>query len=81
MNDIRVIIPVADANIQDFSLLVNELCGNYVPEDRVEEVYEDGEMVEKIIENPYKDILSPDFSNKITLVSHQEVPSFLDLIL
>lgn len=74
MVSIHIIIPVADTNVQDFSGLVNELCGNYVAQDHVTTSKdENGEEVEEIKENPYKSLPAPDFSGKITLVSHSPV--------
>lgn len=71
MTNIHVIVPVADSGIQDFTALVNDLCGNYVAEDHVEQSFdENGEPVETVVPNPYKDVAAPDYSNKITLVSH-----------
>jgi len=74
MTDIHIIVPVANPDIQDFSNLVSELCGNYVPQDHVKTTRdENGEEVEEVVENPYKDVPAPDYSNKITLVSHTAV--------
>jgi hypothetical protein len=74
MTDIHIIVPVANPDIQDFSNLVSELCGNYVPQDHVITTRdENGEEVEEVVENPYKDVPAPDYSNKITLVSHTAV--------
>lgn len=72
MNDIRIIIPVADTNLQNFDNLVNELCGNYQPQDHVKETFMGDDNTE-IILNPYKGHPCPDFTDKITLVSLEEV--------
>lgn len=74
MANIHIIIPVADTSIQNFSSLVNELCGNYIAQDHVTtSINEQGEEIEEVRENPYKSLTAPDFSGKITLVSNTPV--------
>lgn len=74
MSNIHIIIPVADSSVQNFDSLVNELCGNYVPQDHTTTTSdENGEEVEEVVENPYKGSPAPDYSNKITLVSHSSL--------
>jgi hypothetical protein len=74
MTNIHIIIPVADPSVQDFSILVNELCGNYIPEDHTTTTRdENGEEVEEVVDNPYKNSPAPDYSNKIILVSHSPI--------
>jgi len=71
MTNIYIIIPVADSSVQNFDALVNELCGNYIAQDHTTATRdENGEEVEEVVENPYKGSPAPDYSNKITLVSH-----------
>lgn len=71
MNNIYIIIPVADPSIQNFDSLVNELSGNYVPQNHTTTILnESGEEIEEVVENPYKGSPAPDYSNKIILVSH-----------
>jgi hypothetical protein len=80
MNDIFIVIPVVDKSIQDFEVLVNQLSGNYTPEGRTDVIIgEDGEEIVKVIPNPYAELPSPDFSNKIVLVSHSELDSYDNL--
>ena len=70
MENIKILIPVVDSTVQDFSELVNILCGGYIAEDKVQiNKDENGKDVETIIENPYKGITNPDYSNKIVFVS------------
>jgi len=74
MTNIHIIIPVADSSVQNFDSLVNELCGNYVPQDHTTTTHdENGEGVEEVVENPYKGSPAPDYSNNITLVSHSSL--------
>lgn len=75
MNNISVVIPVVDTNVQDFSALVNELQGNYVSQDITEtKTDENGEeVVEVIEETPYNSIPCPDYSGNIIFVSHSPV--------
>jgi hypothetical protein len=74
MTNIHIVIPVADPSVQDFSSLVNNLCGNYIPEDHITTTLdENGEEVEEVVENPYKNSPAPDYSNKIILVSHSPI--------
>ena len=74
MTDIQIIIPVANPDIQDFTNLINELTGNYIPQDHVKiTTGENGEEVEEIVENPYKNTPAPDYSGKIILVAHEAV--------
>ena len=76
MNNIYIVIPVVDTSVQDFSNLVNELCGNYLAQDHVTTSKdENGEDVEEVKENPYKSLPAPDFSGKIILVSHNPASS------
>lgn len=71
MTNIHILISVADSSVQNFDSLVNELCGNYIPQDHtITTRDENGEEVEEVVENPYKESPAPDYSNKITLVSH-----------
>jgi hypothetical protein len=71
MNNIHILIPVADSSVQNFHPLVNELCGNYVAEDHVRTTRDENrEEIEEVVENPYKNSPAPDYSNKIILVSH-----------
>lgn len=75
MNNISIVIPIVDTNIQDFSTLVNELQGNYVSQDIIEtKIDENGEeVIEVIEETPYNSIPCPDYSGKIIFVSHSPV--------
>lgn len=75
MNNISVVIPVVDTNVQDFSALVNELQGNYVSQNITEtKTDENGEeVVEVIEETPYNSIPCPDYSGSIIFVSHSPV--------
>lgn len=75
MNNISIVIPVIDTNVQDFSALVNELRGNYVSQDITEtKTDENGEeVIEVIEETPYNSIPCPDYSGNIIFVSHSPV--------
>lgn len=75
MTNISILIPVIDESVQDFSILVNELQGNYVSQDITEtRTNENGEeVVEVIEETPYNSIPCPDYSGNIIFVSHSPV--------
>jgi hypothetical protein len=73
MTDIKIVVPVVNTSIQDFTNLVNDLSGNYVAENRIETSFEDGSEVETVVVNPYIGIENPDFSGNIIFVSHSEI--------
>jgi len=73
MNNIKIVVPIADSSIQDFTDLVNDLSGNYIAEDRIETSFENESEVSTIVVNPYKDLNCPDFSGNIIFVSHDEI--------
>lgn len=75
MNNISIVIPVVDINVQDFSALVNKLQGNYVSQDITEKKTDENgeEIVEVIEETPYNSIPCPDYSGNIIFVSHSPV--------
>lgn len=73
MNNIKIVVPIADPSIQDFTDLVNDLSGNYVAKDHIETSFKDESETETIVVNPYTGITNPDFSGNIIFVSHSEI--------
>lgn len=73
MNNIKIVVPVVDPSIQDFTNLVNDLSGGYSAEDRIEVSVEDGSEVETVIVNPYSIVENPDFSGNIIFVSRYQI--------
>lgn len=74
MTDISIVIPVANSSVQNFDALVGELSGGYVPQDHITMTPdENGNPVETVVPNPFKNAPAPNYSGKIILVSHEPV--------
>lgn len=67
-----IVIPVADQTQQNFDQLIDDLTGNYVFQE--EDFFNNNfnENVQEVVINPYLNLKSPDYSQKIFFVSHEE---------